>query len=185
MVIKQVLEIWKLAKLCLIQRSLTIQLCPCLPLDLLYCRAEIEEEEMDTLVNIYICYICLSIHPSLIVLYPGEGHWGLVGGGVTGHQLIARPAYWEKHCVSLEPFILRRMSGDYGRKLESLDWTHSARRTCRRSRKNFFPGGASTNHCNAVVFLTLSSLLSALKIILAKEKTLAHVLTLQVWHLCW
>lgn len=47
---------------------------------------------MDTLVNIYLLY--LSFYPSIIDSFiPWRGPLGPGGGGVTGHQLIARPAY--------------------------------------------------------------------------------------------
>lgn len=112
--------------------SPTIPLCPHLhlQLDLIYCRAEIEEGEMEALI---IAVIWLSAHPSIInSFFPWRGWLGPIpaaGGG--GYR---SPAHRRANILR-EESILRCMSVDCGRKLEYLDWTHSARRTCWQSRK--------------------------------------------------
>lgn len=71
---------------------------------------------MDTLVNISVLSV---LYPSLIVLYLGEGRWGLGGWGLqVTSSSQGQPI---ERSISLEPSILRRMSGDCGRKLGYLD----------------------------------------------------------------
>lgn len=72
---------------------------------------------MDTLVNKSVISVFLS-NP-WIVLYPGEGCWGLGGWGLqVSSSSQGQPI---ERSISFEPSMLRRMSGDCGRKLEDLD----------------------------------------------------------------